>query len=423
MDGSLSPLRLPYDALRLAAGFFLPLAFFYALAVLAHDAVILLAVYVAEPTGWRAYAGFGVLSFAVLFTLMGYIAMLNTLGRRELVTETSVLTLDERERRLVEALSHTLLPFLIFYGAWGLFTDDVRRFYSLSVELGPLQEKDVVAEAETLLRLFDINILIVVLTLVIFLLKVAVERLYAARPLKVLGVATSSLECLWMFYGIISIGNWLGEIPGWLSTRAAWQAALGLIPAQVTEAWQAITPYLPDPKDGLVLPLLWLAITAVVYSSDVTRDEKVIEGTKVEGRVSGLWNKLPAHLQTATEFLSRGIRDKYVPLLNGLRFALGSGAVFCLTFCALYVALDALADLAFLGVTRLIGPHEILWWQMWNGAAGLPVALVFEVLRVCLLAAAFDLALQRIAVRRGSTGSAEPAPAPTSTPAPQAQET
>jgi hypothetical protein len=169
---------------------------------------------------------------------------------------------------------------------------------------------------------------------------------------------------------------------------------------------EVLAPYLPDMKDGLVQPLVWLAMAAVVYSSSMTEDAKVIEGTRVEARVSGLWQRLPGPVQAAVEFFSRGFRDKYIPLVNGFRLVLSGGALFYLTFCLVYVALEALASVGFIGLTKLVGPHEVLWWQMWEGAVSFPVNLVHEVLRICLLAVAFDLALRR--------ASARPVPKPTS---------
>ncbi|MFF5208528.1 hypothetical protein [Streptosporangium sp. NPDC000396] len=426
MDSSFSPIRLPWDMLRLAAKFFLPLAFFYTLGLLAHDAAIFLSVWVAEPAGWRAYAGFGILSFALLATLMAYIAMLNTLGRQLSTVDAAVLTLDERERRLVEALAHTLLPFLIFYSAWELFLDDLKDFQRLSNELRPLWQTDFLAEAGLLEGLFDINVLIVVVTLVVFLLKVVVERLYESRQIKVLGLATSGLECLWMFFGIISIGNWIGVAKDWLTTRVVWKDAVdlidlpGIVPEPLKNAWAMLSPYVPDLKDGLVAPMLWLAITAVVYSSDMTQDVKVIEGTRIEERVSGLWKMLPVQVQTTVEFFTRGFRDKYTPIINGLRFVLRAGPLFYLTFSLIYAVLEALSKVAFIGVTHLIGPHEVIWWQMWEKAAHLPIEVVHEVLRVCLLAAGFDLALRRVAAKTTAevTGvAATSVPSPGASPA------
>ncbi|MFC4587835.1 hypothetical protein [Sphaerisporangium corydalis] len=410
MDGSLSPLRLPFDTFRLVGRLFLPLAFFYSLGLLVHEGVILLAVRLAEPKGWHAYLGFAVLSFGVLVTLTAYIAMLNAAGRALRTEEIQAATADERERELVDAIAHTLLPFLVFYSAWGLFRADLSTFQRLSNELRPGIDLGTI---DLLLNLFDVNALIVVVTLVIFLVKVVCERLYRARGNRLLGVANSTFECMWMFFGLISLGNWVGDAVDWLTSRVVWAEALDAIgwaplAADLKKGLEVIAPYLPDLKDGLVEPLVWLAMAAVVYSSSTTEEARLIEGTRVEARVSWLWRRIPAPVQTAAEFLSRGVRDKYVPLVNGFRFVLSGGALFYLTFCLVYAALEALASVAFIGVTRLIGPHEVLWWQMWEGAAAFPVSLLHEVLRVCLLAVTFDLALRRAYAR----GAARTAPVP-----------
>jgi hypothetical protein len=403
MDGSLSPVRLPFDTFRLAGRLFLPLAFFYSLGLLAHQGVILLAVRLAQPKGWHAYLGFGVLSLGVLITLAAYIAMLNTAGRALGADADAVQspTLDERERNMVDAIAHTLLPFLIFYSAWGLFRADLSSFQRLSNELHPGINLDSI---NLLLDLFNVNVLLVVVTAVIFAVKVVCERLYKARGNRILGVANSTFECMWMFFGIISLGNWIGDGTDWLFSRVVWVDSMGLfdqVPLirDLKRSLEVLAPYLPDVKDGLVQPLVWLAMAAVVYSSSMTEDAKVIEGTRVEARVSGLWQRLPGPVQAAVEFFSRGFRDKYIPLVNGFRLVLSGGALFYLTFCLVYVALEALASVGFIGLTKLVGPHEVLWWQMWEGAVSFPVNLVHEVLRICLLAVAFDLALRRASTR------------------------
>ncbi|MEO3810379.1 hypothetical protein ABGB17_15375 [Sphaerisporangium sp. B11E5] len=409
MDGSLSPVRLPYDTVRLATRLFLPLAFYYTLGRLAHQGVLLLAVRLAEPRGWHAYAAFAVLSLGVLVTLTAYIAMLNTVGRELGTLTTTAITQDERERRLVDAIAHTLLPFLVFYSAWGLFTEDVRAFTRLFTELRPAID---VEAGTVLLDLFDINVLIVVITLGIYGLKAGCERLYGKSGSRPLGIANSALECMWMYFGIISLGNWIGRGVDWLTSRVVWADLMGLadlvpLASQVKETWALLAPYRAELGDGLLQPLVWLAMAAVVYSSSVTDETKVIEGTRLEPRLSGFWRRLPAPVQLAAEFFSRGFRDKYVPVANGLRFALRGGVVFYFMFCLIYVALEALAAVGFMAVTRLLGPHEPYWWQMWEGAVMFPVDVLHEVLRICLLAAAFDLALRRA----GPAPDGAPAPA------------
>ncbi|GAA3787692.1 hypothetical protein GCM10022226_02580 [Sphaerisporangium flaviroseum] len=410
MDGSLSPVRLPFDTFRLAGRLFLPLAFYYSLGVLVHRGVILLAVRLAEPKGWHAYLGFGVLSLGVLVTLTAYIAMLNMAGRSLGTQVAEAHTIDERERKMVDAIAHTLLPFLVFYSAWGLFVADLKAFQRLSNELHP----EISLEWINLLTdLFDVNVLVVIITAVLFGIKVVCERLYRARGNRIMGVANSLFECMWMFFGIISLGNWIGVGVDWLTSRVVWEETMGLfdrmpLAQDLKHGLEVLAPYLPDLKDGLLQPLVWLAIAAVVYSSSMTEEKKIIEGTRVEKRVSGVWRRLPGPVQAAAEFFSRGFRDKYVPLANGFRLVLSGGPLLYLTFCLVYVTLEALSSVGFIALTRLIGPHEVLWWQMWEGAVVYPLSLLHEVLRVCLLAVTFDLALRRASARTAARTAAAP---------------
>ncbi|MDF5756950.1 hypothetical protein [Spongiactinospora sp. TRM90649] len=82
----------------------------------------------------------------MLATLAAYILMIQVIKRGEARRTGAVPDLasggegDEEDERLRGVIAHTALPFLIFYGAWGLFTEDVRQYSVLAQELGGVQQ-------------------------------------------------------------------------------------------------------------------------------------------------------------------------------------------------------------------------------------------------------------------------------------------
>ncbi|MFC7739986.1 hypothetical protein ACFQXA_01985 [Nocardiopsis composta] len=93
----------------------------------------------------------------------------------------------------------------------------------------------------------------------------------------------------------------------------------------------------------------------------------------------------------------QGLRDKYVPFFNALRFVLRVGPVFFLGYCLAFALLRLGTDLLHRGLLLLAAPGDLL-----SGLAPvLPMAgaaadAVHQVLLVCLLAAAFELVVRRL---------------------------
>lgn len=394
MDRSPPSARLPFAALSLAARSFLPLAFFYTAGRVLHDLILVGAVYAGDVEAPRKYLGFAVMSLAVLATLAGYVAMLQVLRPPDVRPAGTA-----REGRLTTVMAHTLLPFLAFYGAWGLFTDDVRQYSILSQELFGVQE---VKNLE-----FDPLLTTGAIAAVAFAVRVVFEKAYERSPKAWLGLATTVFESLWMFFAVVSIEVFISDRVDWLTSRAAWVGAREFAGALLEPVSAVVGAVLPSPKDALLLPLVWLTIAAVVFGRDMAAGDAVIAGTRAEPKLTLLRTAAPDPVRNAVEFLSRDLRGKYTPVLNGIRLALGGGVTFILTFCLLYVLLTAARDWAFIGVTHLVGPQESNWWTLWHGPLKFGVTAVYEVLRISLLAAAFQL----IVGRGPAAGSRPPATA------------
>ncbi|HEX4814147.1 MAG TPA: hypothetical protein VFV66_15495 [Nonomuraea sp.] len=382
MKRTSSVTRLPLDALSLAVRHLLPLAFFFTAGRVVHDLILVMAVYVSDVEPPGKFVGFAVMSLAVLATLTSYIAMLRLLrhdGPPAPATETE----GERVPRLI---AHTLLPFLAFYGAWGLFSEDVRQYSVLSQQLFGVEQ----------VRNLEFNPLVAttVIALAAFAVKVVLEKSYERARKGWLGLLATVFESMWMFFAVVSVEEVISGAAGWVTSRAAWAGAGDALGGVLSPVGDAVAFVLPDPRDAILLPLVWLAIAAVVFGRQAGDVGAAIAGTRVESRATRLWAATPAPVRGVAEFVSRDLRGKYLPALDGLRLALRVGPVFFLTFCLCHVALTTAADWTFIGVTHLVGPHETAWWTLWHDPIKFGVTAVFEVLRISLLAATLRLALQ-----------------------------
>ncbi|GAA0911684.1 hypothetical protein [Nonomuraea longicatena] len=400
MKAAFSPIWLPLDALVLAVRSFLPLAFFYTVGRVAHDLILVGAAFTGADAGPRKYLGFAVMSMAVLATLASYVAMLQVLRRSVALTGGP----GNRTGRITTVIAHTLLPFLAFYGAWGLFVDDVRQYSILSQELFGLDRIDNVT--------FDPLLLTSVIALGAFLVKLGVDTAHTRLGRTWLGPLVTVFEALWMFFAVISVESFISARVEWLTSRAAWAGAADLLGTVLGPVGDAVTAVVPDLRDALLLPLVWLTIAAVVYGRDMGAGEALIEGTRLQPGAGRVRAAAPGPVRKAAEFVSRDLRGKYTPMLHGLRLVLRAGPVFYLVFCLCYALLEAGREWAFIGVTRLVGPHDGPWWTVWHGPVRFGVTAVYEVLRFSLLASALQMALRTASDGRGPRAAEPAAPRP-----------
>ena len=100
------------------------------------------------------------------------------------------------------------------------------------------------------------------------------------------------------------------------------------------------------------------------------------------------------------------MREKFYPTLNAFRLLVRVGPVFLGVVCLVYTFWLLGNDWAFVVIQRLIGVHGQHWGLMNHEIASLHPRLLFETLRIALLAAAFDLCISVGAERRAEAAEA-----------------
>jgi len=123
------------------------------------------------------------------------------------------------------------------------------------------------------------------------------------------------------------------------------------------------------------------------------------------GRIVGLTYKAP-------DLLLAGVREKFYPAINAFRLLVRVGPVFLGVVCLVYTFWLLGNDWAFVAFQRLLGIHGQYWGLMNHEIANLIQGLLFEPLRIALLAAAFDLCISVGSERRAEAAAIAQAKAP-----------
>ncbi|MFC7326157.1 hypothetical protein [Marinactinospora rubrisoli] len=424
-----SALLVPVYALDLARRHWALLLCVYAAGTTLHDLLIRLMV---RLNGVHPVAGLAGLSVSVLVTLTTTIVMFHLLrpalptldaelvpSRRRAAGGTGGFA--ERERRVVDAVAMAILPFLLFYSAWGMFVEEFREY---SITIG---NTDGIV-GYTGITDIDAMGLPMAIALVSLSGRSLLEKLYARTRNVWLGVLTALFEANWMFFAVFSVAQLTGDAVDWVGQRVVvaelraaaqdslgWLAGVSSLPldTSVPAALRAAAGMWPHLKDGLVGPLLWLTIVAVVFGAEIDRAEALFRKGGRADRVRRAASRLPEMVRGVGRFAGRDLREKYTPFLNAFRFILRVSPVFYLSFCLYYGLLELGFAWLERGVYRLVGPHEFLaWWWPWLTPIEFAVDALHEVLRVCLLAATFEITLRRLGRHSVGRRARRAAPAP-----------
>lgn len=368
-------LLLPVDALRLAARHFVPMALWFSAGTIVRYLLIQGISHLGHGRhgGVRHALVLLPLSVTVLASLVVTIGMLFALGRGLPAT-------GDPEERYAAAIVRTLLPFVLIYLGWNLYTADLREV--LRADAQRLADAGEGASAGNILNLPILVCLVA--AVVAWALRLLCERLNDSRHSRTLELLAAFFEVNLTLYGLYSIVQIARAGQHWIGDRVFWRAIAGDVPS-------------PGPvENALILPLVWFAIAALVYGAEMGHRE-AIEGTPLED----LTDRLTGRRRRLAGLTSRSLRDKYVPVVHAVRLVFRAGAPAVGWFCLCYVAIGALMDRVQRGVIFLVGTdHSVRFWNLVLVPVEFGHRLVYEVLRLALLAAMFDLVTRRVSGER-----------------------
>lgn len=316
-----------------------------------------------------------------------------------------------RGDRLAGALALALVPFFAYYAAWGLLGETIRDYSLAGLARDPFGQYGPLLDA---LKSSGLVLSVAVSWLL--------RRYAKAREAQQHSPSWQALivlcEANWMFLGLFVLARAKDLAMKWLHSRVVWEYFGGASPDL---AQPVVTPTLLDAlgnaAQGLffaaLLPLVWLAIAALIFGRDLGERALLASNRRLERAVTG-YDALPSPLKKFGDDIVKGYRTRYVPIANSVRVTLHAGLGLLLAFCVGYRALDWLSVQAWIASTQWIGPHAMEFWRPVGDALALVIggplsdapSIVFEPLRICLLAATLELGVAAWQQREPATTAA-----------------
>ena len=387
-----------------------------------------LAIQAGERNSW---AGLAIFSFSFLAQLVAIIVMLQLVGRelgvRQLIPEAELIE-DDRDGSLTRLVSITLLPFLGIYAVFGDVSD---RAAQLAYE--QLFRNGVLSDAPSILGTLNQAAVdhpwwLLAGLVAIYLVRRGLDMLHERTGIRAFGLAVALVEAFFML--VVIMGGvriwqhgrlWLEDraFMGWLDSL--WQAvlnALSVISVQLPEIVTKLVGFVtaevvPLLLEALVQPVVWLAVAALVFGTQVlSLAELWRKGEPYLSKVPGSTvfashaerrrakGKLPppAGVGRAASELKEAflgdIDDKYLPTFHSLRLVLRAGVVFLGAYVAAYSAIAMASNGLEMLINHLFAGRPIAFWYAYGTSLGLIPEVLFEPLRICLLAVAFRRCLE-----------------------------
>ena len=405
----------------------------YLLGWLGSELALKLAAVVGDVSAWLALAVF---SFAFLSQLTAIVLILRLAGRelgiRDLIPAAERAE-DDRDSSITHLLAVTLLPFLGIYAAFGqvqeaadrLATEQFSRngiFGAPETVLGALNRAATEHPARLLLIL-----------VAVYVARRFLDELHERTGRRVLGLLVALLESFFLL--VVIMGGiriwqqaklWLEDraFVGWLATlRDVLAEALAVfridLPAVLLEVGALFSDQVwPAFWEVLSQPIIWLAVAALIYGSQVLSLAELWRKGQPIGRRLPLVAKFAKHsdklaarrvgpppagiqrlaAEVRQAFLA-DIDDKYLPTFHSLRLVLRAGAIFLGALVLVYAAQEIARNYLEWGLHLITGGHAVDFWIVAGPALGLLPGLAIEPLRICLLAVAFRRCLELFRAR------------------------
>lgn len=378
---------------------------------LAHYVVTEMAGFVGASS---ATLGFLVLPIGILARLVSLVAMFLVLrdGLRNLqevapLPESAV----ERRRTFLTALLAGILPFFAVYWAQGLLADDIESYSARALEVrssivwttdGPVSSEDTVMN-------LPFNVWTVAIIVAAFAGRWAWSK-WSDKLARWLSPVAVYFEVVWVFFSVMIFGDIFDAIKAWVDSRAV-MAFLEDVREQVLDAvaplrwvWDGIGWLLSEAGPVLLAPLAWLTIAGVVFGQAI-----VAEKLRVEDE---LISRFRAHTKGIPNPVVRRLRDlgdelggRFRPIGRALLLMWRAGPLLVASYALLYVVVKALESYLSFAVTRLIGPHDYLFWSIALPLVSLIPVVLIEPVRIAVISGAYDATLGRLRKKRKDSGT------------------
>ncbi|MFT4260411.1 hypothetical protein [Microbacterium sp.] len=378
----------------------------YLAGVAVHYLIVQLAGYIGAYT---ATVGFLVLPLAILARLVSYVAMFLVLrdGLRNL-EEVAPLPASSAERRstFLSALLAGILPFFAVYWAQGLLKEDIVAYSLRALEerrsiiaVAVLNGQDAVGSEDTVQ-----NVPLTVWTALIIVLAFAGRWAWTRWDDKLpawLSPVAVYFEVVWVFFSVLVIGDITEKITGWVDERVAMVALRGFVDGVLAAVpplrmlTDAVGWIIGQASPVLLAPLAWLTVAGVVFGQAIVT-ERLRVHTRLLARFRAHTVSLPNPVGRRLTDLSKELGERFRPIGRALLLMWRAGPVLVASYALVYVVVKALESLLEIGIARLIGPHEYLWWAIAFPLVSLVPGMLIEPVRIAVISGAYDATLGRL---------------------------
>lgn len=315
----------------------------------------------------------------------------------------------------LRALAVALLPFFAYYATWGLL-DGVRRDFQLRYIFSIPSEHLV-----PLTDVLNLPWLWLALTSSYVVRRFSLKR---AKDADAVGwsLLATACEAYWVFVGARAITQGIGFAKSWWQDRAVhqllvnwWEDPQALFHL-LQPAKQALAPlwdFAATVFGGVVTPLVWLAITAIIYGMDLRRVNRLDGADARFERLSTRYSAMPLLVRKLAGKASEGWTSKGVPIVNSLRLTLRAGLPAVILLCLCFQLLELFDAWAWRSAALIFAAQGAETWSLLEQPLavligtpiGLRPALLTEIVRIALLAATCDSAIAHLR----ASPAAEPA--------------
>ncbi|WP_157677100.1 hypothetical protein [Auraticoccus monumenti] len=325
--------------------------------------------------------------------------------------ETASVTVPRlvfQAQRRLPVVAAVIGPFLAVYAVWGLIDEQVNLLFSYNNVLRGADQIDYWSVSLTRVTFY------LVLAAVTFVLKRLVDAVQRRVQRSGVAVLALLLEGLWVFASFLALAAAASDLRGWIGTRrvvvgvqSRWNALLDALPdwrlpfeltlpealaGMVDLVWRTVLPGL---STTILLPLVWLALTATVFGWRDVTGRQVVTGERTQQVISSVRQRTAdlGPLTALTTWVTADLQGKYLPVVHALRLVWRSGpsvmAAYLIWTALLTAAAQWVLVLARTVAGDLTNPElsvYLLFEELLHG-------LVFTTLLMASYAAAFDRAL------------------------------
>lgn len=309
------------------------------------------------------------------------------------------------------ALLAVLVPFYGYYAGWGLLGDTLRSYSQIFYQTQMRRVDFTQPELPLVALEIGQTFWVVLAVLVIWVIRRLAKLRSANRPGGWSAMVVVACEATWALLGLYVLAGWKSGLADWLASLPRPAELLDrIIPAAAAAVSDAAirpvdwAPQLPPWEMAkslfwyALLPLIWFNLGAIVYGHDMNslRDESRRVTTVALDR----WQALP---KPVTDFIGHfwsGFVKRWHAVLNGVFLAASAGVALTVSVLVLWRLVDWAGNWGWIGIARLIGPQDMLVWQVISvplnalfNAPGAPAGgLLVSPLQFCILAAGLELA-------------------------------